>query len=63
VPHLIHKKSPAKRGFSFVEALKFVPEFQSSQSKKRGFCFASFFKHLGCLKNGAACPYAAVLPL
>ncbi len=27
------------------------------QSKKRGFCFASLFKHLACLKNGGTSLY------
>jgi len=31
--------------------------FFNTQSKKRGFCFASFFKHVACLKNGGTSLY------
>jgi len=42
----------------YYVAPNFSPgEIVNTQSKKRGFCFASFFKHLACLKNGGTSLY------
>ncbi|HLQ26035.1 MAG TPA: hypothetical protein VK138_09170 [Acidiferrobacterales bacterium] len=36
---------------------KSIPGLFQHAKQKRGFCFASFFKHLACLKNGGTSLY------